>query len=301
MEQHTPSPRQFILGSALAMTTMLVWSGWNVMSRLGVTQALSVYDVVFLRFIVAGLLALPIFVRAWPRLRNIRWYWLFVMITGSGAPYVLLASYGFKTAPASHGTLIPGVMLLCVAIVSAIWLKESFNLLRITGYVLIAATVIFRFITHSNGMAYLIADLWFLLSGIIFAAYTLANKHTGIWPLDALALVAVGSMVGFCLPYGLLAHEHLASLPFMPSVMQMVYQGVVVSFFAFFCYNKAITLIGPSRTSAFAAAIPVLTTLVAMPVLGEMPTTNDWWFVGLLSVGVLLSTGVLRRLLRIKA
>ena len=223
------------------------------------------------------------------------------MIAGSGAPYVLLASIGFVNAPASHGVLIAGSMLLCVAIFSRIWFKERFHPLRITGYVLIAMTVMYRLISHVDGLDYLIADGWFLLAGVSWASYTVVNKYTGIKPLEALALVAVGSMIGFCIPYLMVSYEHLPNLPLIPSLKQAVYQGIVVSFIAFASYNKAIVLIGPSRASAFAAAIPILTVIIAFPVLGEIPTAADWWFVGLLTLGVLLSTGVMRRILLLNA
>ena len=294
-----PTLRQFMIGSALAMTTMTIWAGWNVASRMGVTEALSAYDIVFVRFVLAGILALPLFIRFLPRFKQIPLPFLLIMIAGSGAPYVLLASIGFEDAPASHGALIPGSMLLSVAILSHIWFKESFNWLRISGYTLIAVTVIYRLISHSDGLAYLIADGWFLLAGLFWACYTVVNKYTAIQPLEALALVAVGSMIGFCIPYLAMNYSHIPDLPLVPTLKQALYQGIVVSFVAFACYNKAIVLIGASRASAFAAAIPILTVLIAMPVLGEMPTTSDWWFVGLLSVGVLLSTGVLRRLLKL--
>ena len=297
---NTPSTRDFILGSALAMTTMTVWAGWNIVSRLGTTDALSAYDIVFLRFLVAGLLAMPLFIRYLPYFKTIPVHFSLIMIAGSGAPYVLLASYGFEDAPASHGTLIPGFMLLCVALLSWLWLKERFNPLRIVGYALIAVTVLYRLISHSDGLAYFYADLFFLLAGVFWACYTVVNKHTGISPLQALALVSVGSFVGFCVPYGAMNFEHLQTLPPGPSITQMMYQGIIVSFVAFFCYNRAIGLIGPSRASAYAAAIPILTVLLAMPILGEFPTADDWWFVGLLTVGVLFSTGAMRRVLSLK-
>lgn len=297
----TPTPRQFLLGAALAMITMTIWSGWNVMSRMGVNEALAPVDIVFVRFVVAGLLAFPLFVKLWPSMKQIPKRYMLLMICGSGAPYVMLASFGFEHAPASHGVLIPGFMLLCVAVLSRIFLKESLNRMRVLGYSLIAATVGYRLFSHAGGIEYLLSDGWFMSAGVFWAVYTIVNKYTGIKPLEALALVSVGSLMGFAPAYLFFFADHIAHMPLVPALKQASYQGIVVSFIAFACYNRAIGLIGPSRASAFAAAIPLLTALMAVPLLGEHPSESDKWFIGLLTFGVLMATGVLRRLLGLKA
>lgn len=269
------------------------------MSRMGLGDALSPYDIVFLRYAVSGGLALPLFIRYLPVYRKIPLYYCLIMVAGSGAVYLWLACMGFMHAPASHGALIPGFMLLCVAVISRLWLKEPINGLRKAGYALIAMTVLFQLAMHSDGLAYLMADGWFMTAGIFWACYTVVNKRTGIQPLQALALVSTGSAILYCPFYLLFSFERLSELPLEPSLMQMGYQGIVVGFIAFFCYNTAIGLIGASRTSAFAAAIPILTILLAIPILGEVAMPEDWWFAGLLTLGVLLSTGAMRRLVSI--
>lgn len=298
--QTSPTAREFLLGAAFAMTTVTIWSGWNVMSRMGLGAALTPFDITFLRYAVSGGLALPLFIKYLPIYRAIPKHYLLMMAAGSGFPYLWLASMGFQHAPASHGALIPGFMLLCVAMLSYAWLKEPINGLRRVGYAIIAATILYQLVRHYEGLSYLLADAWFMTAGIFWAMYTVVNKRTGIMPLQALALVSSGSAMVYCPLYLLFSHERLAELPLMPSLMQMGYQGVIVGFVAFFCYNKAIGLIGASRASAFAAAIPILTILLALPILGEVAAPADWWFAGLLTVGVLLSTGALRRILGVK-
>ena len=298
----TPTTKDFITGALLAMTTMTIWAGWNVVSRLGIAagpgEQLAGADIVFLRFAVAGILCLYLFFKHWSYYKTIPVYFLLLMICGAGAPYVYMAGLGFETAPASHGVLIPGAMLVWVALASHFWLKEEINAFRIIGYVLIAATLIYRLISHEQG-DYLYSDAMFLIASVLWASYTVINKRTGITPVGALALINVGSLVGYCIPYVIMHGDGLADLPMQPALIQMVYQGLCVSFLAFICYNKAIVLIGPSRASAFAAAIPILTVLISMPALGEIPETEDWWFVGLLTISVLFATGSLRRIFKL--
>lgn len=289
-------PRQMLLGSLCAMVTVCIWSGWNIISRMGTLDTLSPNDITFLRFTVAGLISLPILFYYRARLRAAPLLLLLGMTTGAGAPYVWTASSGFLHAPAAHGVLIPGAMTLWVAIGSWLFFKEALPAARIAGYLLIAITIIWRLWTHSGGdIAMLFSDGWFLIASLLWTLYTLCNKKAGLPPLAAVAVVSTGSLVAYVLPYAATHTEHIAQLPLMPSLTQMAYQGIVVSFFALVSFNQAILFIGASRASAFAALIPATTTLLAMPILGEMPQLQDIGFVAMLSLGVLFATGLLSK------
>lgn len=285
----------YFKGSLLALTTMCIWSGWNVVTRLGVTHALSAWDITFLRFLTAGIVSLPLVWRYREALLAAPRHLMLLMVMGAGAPYVLMASFGFRAAPASHGVLIPGTMTLWVAILSAAWLGERFDRSRIVGYGLIGLTICYRLWTHAQGnLDYLFADGYFLVAGLMWAIYTVTNKKIGLAPLAAVALISFGSLIGYCLPYALHDVAHVMSLSIKDSLLQIIYQGVIVSFVALVCYNRAMVLMGPSRTAAFAALIPLLATLMGIPLLGEYPRQSDILFVLLLSGGVLLATGFVK-------
>lgn len=287
-------PRQIVIGCALALTTMLIWSGWNLISRFGVTHDLTVGQITFLRFTMAGLIALPI---TWAHRKAIfskpKWA-LLLMVVGAGAPYLIPATAGFIHAPASHGVLIPGTMLLCVAILSHIIFKEHFRYTRILGYLMIAGTIFYRVASHgSTDLLMLQSDAYFMLAGLMWAVYTVTMKHTGMSPIAATALVSAGSLVLYCVPYGIIEFHTIRTLSVGQSISQVLYQGIMASFVALICYNKATALIGVARTSAFAALMPAMVMVLAIPLLGEYPRGEDITFAVMLSVGVLLSTGIL--------
>lgn len=56
-----------LAGWACASGVVLIWSGWVVISRLGVFQTLNSYDIMALRFGVASLAVAPFVWRFWPR------------------------------------------------------------------------------------------------------------------------------------------------------------------------------------------------------------------------------------------
>ena len=56
-------------------------------------------------------------------------------------------------------------------------------------------------------------------------------------------------------------------------------------------YTRAVAILGASRAAAFASLNPVLGLLIAIPVLGEVPSSLDLIGIVLVSVGVYFATG----------
>ncbi len=50
-------------------------------------------------------------------------------------------------------------------------------------------------------------------------------------------------------------------------------------------------ILGASLGSSFASLVPVLAMLAAIPLLGEMPKTADYFGIAAITVGVFLSSG----------
>src|ERR1700722_1925755 len=71
-------------------------------------------------------------------LDRLGWLGVAAIVTGCGAPMVLLVNAGLLFAPAAHaGALFPGVMPLMVAILAAAILKEAFTAQKTIGLLLI--------------------------------------------------------------------------------------------------------------------------------------------------------------------
>src|ERR1700730_1573292 len=54
---------QFVIGAVCAIAAVAIWAGWLVMMRVGVTTALTAFDLTALRFAVAGVVLLPVVLR----------------------------------------------------------------------------------------------------------------------------------------------------------------------------------------------------------------------------------------------
>ena len=143
-------------------------------------------------------------------------------------------------------------------------------------------------ITQPNGPAQLLAKL-FQGGQEQMRQFTAAGTGNAQQDPTA-AFVAVYSAIGF-LPWYFLSGAHLfAQAPAAELVLQMVYQGVLIGCVSFIALNRAIAGLGCIRTGAFLSAVPVLTAIIAIPVLGEYPSPVDCAALVLITIGVGLTS-----------
>jgi len=296
--------RNLALGVGAALVTVLIWGGWVVTTRLGVTTSLAPEDVCFLRYLVPALVLAPVLWRrglAWDRLG---WRGSLLLAAGAGAPFFLVAAAGMRFAPAAHvGALLPGTMPLFVALFSALFLGERLGRFRLAGFALILAGV-----AVIGGMGLLddaasggpFSQEWrghvlFLAAAAMWAGFTLALRRSGLDPWHAAALVSAYSLAGFAPIYLLVLQPRLLDVPWPEVALQAGIQGVLSGLVALAAYGIAVTRLGASRAAAIGALTPVVATLIAVPVLGELPDPPTLAGIAGVSLGVVLASGALRR------
>ena len=119
-----PSRAQVALAVAAAVAAMLLYGGQFVVSRWSIQRSLSLWDLGTIRFLVAGLVCLPVALRARGG-SQLRWSRLLVLTVAAGAPYTLIMYAGLSLAPAAHGAvIIPGATPVVSAVLAWIWLGE---------------------------------------------------------------------------------------------------------------------------------------------------------------------------------
>ncbi len=172
-----------LLGVAAAVCVVFFWSGWIVVSRIGVTNHLTVYDVTGLRFSIGAAVALPYIIwrRAWRGLTPKR---ILVLTLTSGVPYALLSYFGLTYAPAAHGgVFLNGCLPIFTALFGWIWLgqKARFSQIAGLGIILIGVTLVGYegFVSSGGGMTWL-GDVLFLAAIALFAVFMVANR---VWTM----------------------------------------------------------------------------------------------------------------------
>jgi drug/metabolite transporter (DMT)-like permease len=282
-----------LAGSGWALLAVAIWSGWLVITRVAVTSTLTAEDLSALRFGSAGLILLPVVWRRGFALDRLGWRGLALIVACAGAPYVLLVSHGLKLATAAEaGVLVPGTIPLFVALISSVTVRERIGRVAMIGLGLIVTGVALIVVP-----AVLDAAAWQLLgygvclfSAVMWAAYTIEARRSGIDALHATAIITVISGALFVPIYLLLPGLHLSAASWSEIIVQLVYQGPLTGIAALLTYNRAIADLGATRASAFTALLPLSALLLAIPVVGEWPTFGNAVGAVLSAVGVLLAT-----------
>lgn len=285
-------------GILCVLFSIVVWSGWIIISRHSVTGTLSAFDITALRFGVAGVLLFPVLLRKGLNVGPWGWKSGLFLALAMGAPYNTIAIAGMKFAPASHAAIINTMMLIVTSIASIVILREATTRVRIIGITLsIVGIIIMLYAGHaSEGGKEWLGHLLFIIGGSMWACYAIAVRA---WKLDALhatASVCVWSCVLYMPIYLLFIPSHISSANMHEALFQAVYQGTLNSILALLCFNRGIAILGAATASAFLPLIPVLATLGAIPLLGEVPGITEWTGIAVASGGVFLSTGIATRL-----
>ncbi|MDA0368170.1 MAG: DMT family transporter [Proteobacteria bacterium] len=292
----TPGPAPVLLGSLAALGAVAIWGGWIVATRFGVTSSFSPVEIAILRTLPPGIILLPVLARLpW---RKIRWSHAALMIAGAGAPYFLIVSAGTQFAPvADVGALLPGTMPLFAALFAFLLLGERLGRWRLVGFALIVAGGV-----AVGGASLLTGDpgawrghILFLAGAALWAAYTLALRQSGLGAWQATALVSAGSLI-VMVPVVLIDGNVRFDASWTEIAIQIGAQGIGSGLLAMAAFGIAVRRLGGSNAAAFSALVPVLATLIAVPVLGELPGAVTWIGVGAVCGGVALASGVLRRL-----
>ena len=286
----TTSP---LTGWLAALGVVVIWSGWVVISRLGVVQTLTIYDMVALRFAVATVAVAPFVVRFWPE--TLRWWQILLIACGQGVPYLLLAFGGLQFAPASHaGTMMNGTLPVFAAALGWYFLKDQPGPWRIAGMlVILVGCGLISWDRQSGGVATnaWIGHLMFLAGSLFVAVNLIGTKAWQLTPVQAMVCIPTVNLAWYAPVYLLVLPKTIHVAPWSEIVLQGAYQGLGPSVVAVLLFATAIRSVGPSTTAAMMAMVPGMTALFAIPLLGEWPSLTAWGGLALTTAGIVLAAG----------
>ncbi|WP_322087043.1 DMT family transporter [Burkholderia sp. BCC1999] len=277
-----------LAGIGYGLLAALIWGGFPVVTRLGVTHAaFDAYDIAFIRFAVSGTLLLPVLLRH--GLGTLRPAAVALMVIGAGAPYILTVAAALSRAPVGYFALTPGSMIAFTAILGRHVAHERLNAVQVAGIVAILAGIALTASDALHGAIGLPALLLFVLGGLLWAIYNVTTKRAATGALHATAVVAVGSAVLYCPFYLAMRGGAVLHAPVAAIATQAIYQGVLMSVLALYCFSQAVVALGPAIGATFAALMPLLATLEAMLLLGERPHAAALAGIAIVTVGMGLS------------
>lgn len=282
--------RDRAIGVSCGILSVLLFSSFTLVSKLGLSSSLTLPDIAALRFGIGGLLLLPVLLRY--GLAGVRWRDAAGLALFGGLGFALVAYAGFSLAPAAHGAvLLHGTLpLFTFAILSAISSQASTAYRRI-GILLIAAGILLMAFESWAGATtrQLAGDGFLLLASLFWSAYGVLARRLGLPPAQGAAIVAVVSMCCFLPVYAFLPGKALFLIGARELLLQAVVQGVLIGAVSIFVYTRAVAALGPATTALFTAAVPCVTTLAAMPLLSEYPSHVGSIGVGVVTLGMVVT------------
>jgi drug/metabolite transporter (DMT)-like permease len=286
-----PDPRSRRAAAALCLT-ILIFGCQFVDARYAIRQGLSVYDLVALRFGVAGAIGFCVLLRVGLRdLGGLGWRRGATLAVLAGSPYSLAMIGGLHFAPVAHGALLnPGLNLIASTFFGIWLLGERHPVFRFLGMAVVTGglAMIGWDGLRAVGERFWIGDLLFAATGIAWGLFGTLSRRWAMAPLTTIAAIAFVSLP--YLPfYACFLAPTLNHVSFPWLAFHGFYQGVLQSFIGILGYAYAAQVLGPSRTALATALVPVTGIVAAIPFLGEWPHPLQWTGLAVVVAGMVLA------------
>ena len=278
------------LGAICAISVMLVWATWFVVSRHGVISELYPTDLMALRFGISGIIVLPvvIYFKPWQSMSLLRMFILSMLL---GPFYMMFIFGGFIFAPASHGGIfMNGSLPFLTLFIGWIWLSEKIRFLHLIGVALILFGGSLAVIDANQLQLYdsWKGDLMLLIAGGCFAGYLVISR---VWKISLTQVLLCSSLINaiWYVPlWYLFLPTNLDKIPLDNLLIQSFYQGLVPTLFGLLALVIAVRHIGSASTSAFLSGVPGVSTILSIIFLNEVPGIFGWIGLLFLSPGILM-------------
>jgi drug/metabolite transporter (DMT)-like permease len=292
-----------LIGFGAGFAASALWGLYLALSRAGVVGGLTGLDIAVLRFGVAGLVMLPLFLsRAMPLIRRIGWPRATLLAMLAGPPFVLAGVGGYAYAPLAHGALIqPATVTLGSVLLAWIVLKDRPGLPRLLGVAVIMlglAVIAGPGLLAGDALTPL-GDAMFLLAGVMWAVFTILCRRWQVGPIEGTAVVSVlsaAALLPLVVAFG--SFDRILALPPAELAIQALVQGVLSGVVAIIAFTAAVRALGASRAAVFPALVPVAAILIGIPVAGEWPNAVQVVGLAIVMAGLALAAGLLAPLRR---
>ncbi|MGN3957302.1 DMT family transporter [Streptomyces sp. WAC8370] len=283
------------VGLALAVLATVVWSGSFVTSR-ALGDSVPPVQHAFWRWVVALAVVAPFGARrAWRQRALIRRHLGFVVLASllGVTVYNTLVNQAGVTTPAAN----MGMIMAASPVLMALYERAGgvrLGARRVAGLVIACAGVLL--LVGGDGASFSAGDLWMIAAACCFGSYSalLRRRPEG---LDGVGFLFTTFLLGTVLllpAQGISLAVQGGFHPTPGTVWPILYVGVASSAVAFFAWNKAISLIGPSRAGVVYYLQPVCVALLSWVLLAEPTGWAQAGCMALILGGVVLGAGARR-------
>lgn len=282
-----------LAGYAAITIAVTIWAGFALSIRAMGASPLTTADVALIRYGIPALLLLPFIPSRWPALRRVRLGYAALVFAGAGVPFFWIAAAGGAATSTAHvSALIAGTVPVSVALVGYALSRARVSARQMRGLAVILLGVVALVAAQSttghgdirSGAALL------LTASLLWGGYTIGLRRTGLDPIGCTLLVTLPSFIVLAVLFaGGFVKTHFGQFTLSEAMPFITVQGLGVGVVSTLAYATAITRLGPSRSAVIGSLAPVLATLGAIPLLGEVLTLPIALGVGAITFGVILA------------
>ena len=278
------------LGTLCALSVMLIWATWFVVSRHGIISELFITDLMALRYGISGLIVIPlvIYFKPWQSMTLFRMIVFSILL---GPFYMMFLFGGFIFSPASHGgVFLNGSLPFLTLLIAWFWLSEKIRAWHFIGITLIFLGAVLAVLDANQLQLYdsWKGDLMFLAAGLFFAGYLVTSR---VWKISLPQVLLCSSLINciFYIPiWYFFLPTNLHNVPIDNLVLQGIYQGLIPTLFGLLTLVVAVRHLGSATTSAFLSGVPGMSTILSIFFLSEVPGFYGWLGLLILSPGILI-------------
>jgi drug/metabolite transporter (DMT)-like permease len=276
-------------GFLWATLSVPIFSGSCVNTRFGVTREFEIWDIMALRFGSGAPVFAPMILRRGARLPAAAWREGLLFCFLWRLPFVLLVALGLRlTSAAQAVSIAPAAMPVFAAIIGRTAVGEWQEGAHWLGYGAIVLGLICLVgrgaARHGLPNPFDLAAL--LGTALSWAVYTIVLRRSSLSAMQAAALICTWSDILFLPVYVFFGLSRLQLASPSEFAFRVIYQGIFMSCLAAVAFNRAVALLGPSAATAIIALLPVVASLLEIPVLGEVPLPAQWVAIIVIGLGV---------------
>ena len=279
-------------GYAWMSVAILIWASWLVLTSSGVTTNLSPIDLAGLRAFVPALFLSPLL---WRHRQEIAKLGVrrCLALTAYGAPFTLCVGYGLGYAPVAHaGAMVPSLMPVIVTFASWLVFGQRASAPHVWSAALIvagAAAIVLRSTGVSASGDTWVGHILFLTAAVFWACFTLTVRRHGVSPFLATSIVGTISILGLAPMWALSGLSSFAEASAPDVLFQIVFQGIITGLVSLYAFGRALRLLGLVATR-LSALTPAVATLLAIPILSQVPDRFELAALGLVVGGLMVAS-----------
>jgi drug/metabolite transporter (DMT)-like permease len=280
------------LGTLYGLTAALIWGGYLAVTNRGIGGGLEATDLAFLRYAVAALVLLPVWLRNEPlTFGGLGWARGLTLALLAGPPFVIVGAAGFAFAPLAHGAVIQlGTVTMLGAVFAAFLAREPLGRRQIAALAVVLAGLVVTagpdILRGAPGVWR--GDLLFFAAGAMWATFTVLQRRWRVDPIAATASVSVISGLIYTPIYltgnGVAAFKSLSLATLAGQALML---GVLTGIVAFYAFVRAVELLGPGRAALFPTLSPAAAIVIGMALGSGLPTFWQAAGLTLLSIGLI--------------